>query len=446
MNAQNAAIQKARPPLRSATSTDGALVLSECAADIRNGSFGGSYNCRVTFTLDRPSALQIENVEPLPFTNFSIGTEPFFLSFPEVSKPVECIPIRTTQVIGDHSGWYVTLVPRRANIIVERGARLARVDAGIINLGHYLCGAPSGLSFFELQHGGWDLQFIPVSEETVLYPPTTQDDAYFFTHHLTMRRADGAAFTTVEAVVQLGLLSTFLTFCHGHWVSPGLVRGTSDGGTVVFEEWGTRLVSRWQRADNWLDEHHGRCMKELFSGYCERMADPSWNEAVRTALYWYVRAETSYVGPDGSIILLQAALERLAWHVVVRHRRVLSENAFNKLPAADRLRLLLDTALVPLELPSELTELKAVAKSLKWCDAPETFVGIRNRLVHPPSAAKLINLPYYEAYQLGKWFVELILLRAFGYSGVYANRTRKNRWIGQVEAVPWAITGKTAKF
>jgi len=56
-------------------------------------------------------------------------------------------------------------------------------------------------------------------------------------------------------------------------------------------------------------------MVEAFPGFARLMLHADWKEAVRTAVYWYVRADTNHVGPDGAIILLQAALERLAWHI-----------------------------------------------------------------------------------------------------------------------------------
>jgi len=52
----------------------------------------------------------------------------------------------------------------------------------------------------------------------------------------------------------------------------------------------------------------------------------------------------------------------MAWHILVRVRRALSEKGFSKLAAADQLRLVLSECSVPLELPSALVHLGAVAK------------------------------------------------------------------------------------
>src|ERR1700686_2583666 len=107
------------------------------------------------------------------------------------------------------------------------------------------------------------------------------------------------------------------------------------------EDWGSRMLDARREPKNWLDRDHGDAMIEVFPGFWRLMEDPVWRNAVRTAVYWYVRADTNHVGPDGAIILMQAALERLAWHVLVQQHRVVSEEVFSrKLPTADRIRLL----------------------------------------------------------------------------------------------------------
>lgn len=253
-------------------------------------------------------------------------------------------------------------------------------------------------------------------------------------------RKSGNTFSCSEAHDKLRDLCTFLSFCHGHWVSTALTYGFNEQGNVGMEEWGTRQVSRWSIGTNWLDGHHGKCMVELFPGFMKLMAaSEDWKAAIHHAVYWYVRADVNLIGPDGACVLLQAALERLAWHVLVRERRSLSEEGFSKLPAADQLRLLLSALSIPLALPPGLVELQRSAKELNWVDGPQAFVEIRNRIVHPPKRAQQPKgLPYYDAYRLAKWYLELAVLSACGYMGVYSNRTLEHCWVGEVERVPWA--------
>jgi hypothetical protein len=93
---------------------------------------------------------------------------------------------------------------------------------------------------------------------------------------------------------------------------------------------------------------------------------------------------------------------------------------------------------LPLAIPRGLMELEKAGRGLNWMDGPQAFVGVRNELVHPPKLKrKPVKLPYYEAYTLGKWYVELVLLRACGYDGKYSNRTNLRRSVGEIEDVPW---------
>ena len=92
---------------------------------------------------------------------------------------------------------------------------------------------------------------------------------------------------------------------------------------------------------------------------------------------------------------------------------------------------------IPSTIPDELTGLKALGKA-RGFDGPEAFTHIRNRLTHPPKlSAKKEALPVFEAYCLGKWYVELAILSACGFLGEYGNRTVMGRWKGEVEKVPW---------
>lgn len=98
---------------------------------------------------------------------------------------------------------------------------------------------------------------------------------------------------------------------------------------------------------------------------------------------------------------------------------------------------MLEELAIPTVVPPGLQQLEAYAKA-KSLDGPEVFTFIRNRLVHPPKPTSVPEkVPYYEAYCLAKWYLELAVLSVCGYKGNYSNRTRLRRWVGQVEKVPW---------
>jgi hypothetical protein len=122
---------------------------------------------------------------------------------------------------------------------------------------------------------------------------------------------------------------------------------------------------------------------------------------------------------------------------VVKDKRLLLLNGFKDLWASDKFRLLLSSLRIPLEIPSDTPELSNLASSFKWVDAPHALTEIRNSLVHPEhKRRRQFDTVYYEAWNLGLWYLAMVLLAVCEYSGTYRNRLKK-RYVGQVEKVPW---------
>jgi hypothetical protein len=425
------------------------FLVTEGRFPIRYKDRTKSYLCRVTFDLTRAHNFVIDCLESVHdiYSGFSSAgffpAEPFFLEPTPGAKPIECICGNVSQeLIGNDPGLRVTLYPR-GDCLVDRGLPLERLNAGIVNFYQYRFGPPNRAAF-RLEDRTWVFEFTPVGDATVSYPSQIQNESYLFSHHLLLRTRSGESFSCAEAQRATDMLSTFLSFCAEHWVAPALVVGLDESGAVAMEEWNDRLLDPRHEPHNWLDRHHGNAMVEVFPGFSRLMQDPMWREAIRTAVYWYVRADTNHVGPDGAIVLVQAALERLAWHVLVQDRHAISENGFSKLEASDTFRLLFDACSIPLRIPATLPQLSIASKGKKaeqnWVDGPQAFVAVRNQIVHPQKRKRIKGgHAYYEALQLDKWYLELVLLRSFGFNGQYSNRLRiQDRWAGEVEAVPWA--------
>jgi hypothetical protein len=171
--------------------------------------------------------------------------------------------------------------------------------------------------------------------------------------------------------------------------------------------------------------------------------DEAWEEVVRVAIHWYVEANAQAGSIEGSIVLTQTAFELLASAVLVEDHGCLSTDGYDKLAAADRIRLLFRWAGIPITIPASprLAALSAVAAEDNWPDTAIAMTKIRNTITHPtkknrdkfgrhPSAARI------QVWLLGLWNLELCLLRLFEYRGTYANRITQ-AYAGEVENVPW---------
>jgi hypothetical protein len=170
----------------------------------------------------------------------------------------------------------------------------------------------------------------------------------------------------------------------------------------------------------------------------KRWENEDWRVALQEVIYWYLNANFSSRGIDAGIILTQAAIERLSYEYAVKNKRLLTVNGFKDLWASDKFRLLFSSLGIDLEIPGETPEIEKLAKKFNWLDAPHALTEIRNSLVHPEHKKRgQLDSVYYEAWNLGLWYLEMGLLAICNYSGTYGNRL-KQRWVGQVENVPWA--------
>ena len=148
---------------------------------------------------------------------------------------------------------------------------------------------------------------------------------------------------------------------------------------------------------------------------------------------------------EGATILIQTALDLLAWTLLVKDRTVLSENGFEKLSAMDKLRRLGLACEVPLDIPASMVEISKLAKKHNWTDAPQALVEIRNALVHPNPKNRLRQAGLIaetrvlrECWRLGLWFLELVILKLVSYEGSYSNRLQQDvSGHHKAESVPW---------
>ena len=81
-------------------------------------------------------------------------------------------------------------------------------------------------------------------------------------------------------------------------------------------------------------------------------------------------------------------------------------------------------------IPEQCQELLRLSRSSALTHGPHALVAIRNDLVHSdPKLGPISADTYAEARNLGQWYIELLLLHLFGYSGRYYNRLRDKEGI-----------------
>lgn len=322
-----------------------------------------------------------------------------------------------------------------------RGEPVSEIHFGVINFpdfigrGDELRGGTDGSSSrhgrVQVAAGPWRIELRESGNLRDILRELDSSRGFAITHEGRIVRSDRGQIDTDEACLLLRALDDFLSFARGAFCSIGLVRSLAADEEVVWERWGCRRVDPWQRPfdPSWFDLHHGHTLGEAFPGFWTvYSAGREQRGAIHEALYWYLRSGTQAGGVDGGLILMQAALERLA-HTFYGPKKNKGTQAW--------LRDALGQRQIPQAIPGGSRALKAyvnsVGKKGDVTDGVFAITRLRNNAVHPRKDASVSGSSYLQAWGLARWFVELMVLNVTGYKGRYANRLTR-----RFEPVPWA--------
>ena len=331
----------------------------------------------------------------------------------------------------------MSLLPKREPISIHHtGESLACVEFGVLNFPDFLGeqdrivesnGSRNRVGAIRLQADPWIVDISAAPNLSDVKKELAATGGYGVTHSGTVRRADGNEFRVSEVEQLLGGLSLFLSFARGAYCGLTLIEGKSRNGQVAWECWGAQSVTGWFSPPSWFDRHHGHLLAEVFPGFWHLYKKQEKDLRVVITLYLDSNLGRSHgVGLDGGLILTQAALERMAHGVGgkktgKRIAKALVENGISE-----------KALCIP---PDFCPELAKLTIEHGWKHGPHALVEVRNEVVHPSQKyGRLSSRAYYEAWNLGQWYLELMLLRLFGASSDYdyGNRLKK-KWVGEVE-------------
>lgn len=335
------------------------------------------------------------------------------------------------------------LFPKREPISIHHsGERLASVEFGVLNFPEFWGDQDkriqsNGNSYrrigaMQLQADPWDIEITAAPNLSEAKQELDATGGYGITHSGTIKRTDGADFSAVDVERLLHGLSLFLSFARGAYCGLTLIKGKSRDGQVAWERWGSDRVTAWFDPPSWFDLNHSHLLANVFPGFWRRYQERG--EELRTVITLYLDSNLGRghgVGLDGGLILTQAALERMAHGVGgkktgKRIAKALVKNGIGE----EALPLRSDSC----------PELARLATEHGWKHGPHALVEVRNEVVHPSQKyGRLSSRAYYEAWNLGQWYLELMLLSQFEARGEYGNRLTQ-KWVGEVERLgQWLV-------
>lgn len=238
----------------------------------------------------------------------------------------------------------------------------------------------------------------------------------------------------------------FLYFLNGRRIAPMFYTGSFDGQNL-WTDYTNYTVDIHKNVNCWSDIHYLNDLPSLWKSYNKLWKEENDQDFLKTAIHWYVEANSQAGMVDGSIILIQTALELIYNWLIVERQKVIIGGDAEKLSAANKIRMIIFQLKIDAAVPPAFQELAALPNVI---DGPEAFTFIRNALVHGQESKrtelrKIDLMAKYQALQLGIWYVELALLFILDYKGKYRNRTDGNPWKNTGTIVPW-INDKSFKI
>jgi hypothetical protein len=242
---------------------------------------------------------------------------------------------------------------------------------------------------------GWILTLDPVPNQKELTEAIQGESGYGITYSGRIVKEDGSIFTPSDADKFLEAFTWYSSFAIGRWVGVFLLRGIDAYGGTAWQSWSGTRVEPYAYRNSWVDFQNAKIFQDPFPGFIELWFDADWHEAVLMVIHWYLAANSQSGAIEGSIVQTQTAFELLSSAVLVEQKNWLSTGGYEKLPAADRIRLLLHWAGIPTGIPTALPDLSSRARSENWSDTAEAMSAIRNTITHPTKkiALSLLQTP-----------------------------------------------------
>jgi hypothetical protein len=272
----------------------------------------------------------------------------------------------------------------------------------------------------------------------VLRAANEGDEQFVLTHVAEVRRIGDEEFDSAAAAKMLFGWQLAMSFALGRWVAPALPVGLDRQGRRVWEQWAPWRCDTIRGYQSWWDTHTSDDLAQFLDAFLQAYLEPDQHPVVRHVAMHVITANHSGTTAEGKVMLAQAGLEYLAWVTLVLSGRM-SPDAYRSMTAAQRLRLLLEEAGIPLSVPADLDGLSQLANQGR-VDGPDTTAWVRNRLVHPKDADEPYRIEglVWQTTQLLLEYGELLLLHRLGYSGRFMRRYPPQSWDHSSERVPWA--------
>lgn len=287
-----------------------------------------------------------------------------------------------------------------------------------------------------IKHEDWIIGIKGRENTEAIQKELSHNEGFNITHDIEIHKVNKKAFTVNQLIDLKSVFEKFISFADGNSVSIHNLIGYGKDGVNKYSPWSVTMCDSWQGRMSWFDVHNSQTLGEAFSGFYSVFKDPEMSEAIRKALYWYLRSNRSSSGIDGGIILSHSALERISNGVIEKYGISFPPNL--QLTAAVKIRFAANYLGIPIILKKENGLIYKLKQRKVWTDMPDALNKYRNDLVHPKQKLSMHRSELVvPIWSLAQWLIEMFILKLSSFNGVYSNRLNTSRWKGAVEYVPW---------
>jgi hypothetical protein len=236
-------------------------------------------------------------------------------------------------------------------------------------------------------------------------------------------------FSISESEIILDQFAYFLQFINGSRSSPIFRYGYSKN-SVVWRSYTPYETDSFKNVTSWAKISSTNSFNDLWIKFSSKWKSENDRECLKTILHWYIEANRNSTKLEGSIVLIQNALELLFHWIIGESEKYVTSSDATSISAAAKIGFLLALFDISPEIPQKLSALKKYEKENNILNGPELFISIRNCIVHPYEKKRktlkgLDSIGRYQTLTLGISYVEIILLKFLDFKGDYRNRAEE---------------------
>ena len=172
------------------------------------------------------------------------------------------------------------------------------------------CGGFAGRLHLRADVGECRVDEIP---ETATLVKRAKRGAGFAISHVGQWIPASGQVTPLQAEALIRMLHVWFGLLRGAWAGPLFPEGSS-GDTVVWRQFAAWRIGERPAAPTWFPQRTRLDLSPAFRGFVRLWNDPTWQDALNSAISWFVEANSPGVVSETRIVLAQVALELLAAH------------------------------------------------------------------------------------------------------------------------------------